>query len=228
MMTVINNKNIPIRRMSIESAELAKIAINSYITSKISFANAIGLTADNIPNCSSFDVLSAIGSDTRIGNKYLSKGLGFGGPCFPRDNRAIQKVIDRTEGLDYQLPLNNEKFNRELPVFYSKKITQVCLEKEILNVIVIGLTYKDGSHLIQESQSYAISLDLIKKFKVFYFDPDVNSHEISNEIKEFNSNSELFGNILLLNCSRESYKQEFVRSILDKRKLNYFQFQIWK
>ena len=47
-MTIVIDKNIPIRKMSIESAEMSKISINSYITAKISFANAIGLTADSI------------------------------------------------------------------------------------------------------------------------------------------------------------------------------------
>ena len=114
--------------MSLESAEMAKIAINSYITSKISFANAIGIASDNITNCSSKDVLSAIGSDSRIGKKYLSKGLGFGGPCFPRDNRAIQQVINRNEGLDYFLPINNERLNKKLPDFYAQKVSQFCLD----------------------------------------------------------------------------------------------------
>ena len=131
MMTIVNDQNIPIRRMSIESAEMAKIAINSYITSKISFANAIGLTADSIENCCSNDVLSAIGSDSRIGNKYLSKGLGFGGPCFPRDNRAIQQVINRNTALEYELPLDNEKFNTKLPNYYANKITSICIEENI-------------------------------------------------------------------------------------------------
>ena len=166
MMTIIKNKNIPVKRMSLESAEMAKIAINSYITSKISFANAIGIASDNITNCSSKDVLSAIGSDSRIGNKYLSKGLGFGGPCFPRDNRAIQQVINRNEGLDYHLPISNEKFNKKLPDYYARKVSQYCLSKDIDNVLVVGLTYKDGSYLLEESQSYLISLIAIVHCKI--------------------------------------------------------------
>lgn len=227
MMTIINNKEIPIRRMSIESAEMAKIAINSYITSKISFANAIGLTADHIKNCSSYDVLEAVGSDSRIGKKYLNKGLGFGGPCFPRDNRAIQEVINRTKGLDYPLPLNNEKFNKNLPIFYSNKITEFCKEKNIVNILLIGLSYKDGSHLLEGSQSYEISLKLSELFNVFYFDPDVRDIDVDRKIKNFNSKLNLSGNILFLNCSRDKNKEIMVRELLNEKNLNFFEFKIW-
>ena len=227
MMTIINNKNIPVRRMSIESAEMAKIAINSYITAKISFANAIGLTADSIDNCCANDVLSAIGSDTRIGKKYLSKGLGFGGPCFPRDNRAIQKVIDKTEGLHYKLPLDNESFNSRLPDYYVNKISCICYERKIINVVIIGLTYKDGSYLLTESQSYEIALKLSENFKVFYFDPDVLNSEVKEQIKNFNHKTKVSGDIILVNCSRDKSKLLMVKDIIKEKKINTFEFGIW-
>ena len=226
-MTIVNDKNIPIRKMSIESAEMAKIAINSYITSKISFANAIGITADSIENCSAKDVLSAIGSDTRIGSKYLSRGLGFGGPCFPRDNRAIQKVIDRTEGLVYKLPLDNEKFNNRLPSYFVTKINRYCLDKKIPNSLVVGLTYKDGSYLLTESQSYLIALKLSEKLNVFYFDPDVLSPEKELNLQEFNSESKINGDLLLLNCSRDNKKSAMAKKILIEKNINFFDFEIW-
>ena len=228
MMTVVQNKNIPVRRMSIESAEMAKIAINSYITSKISFANAIGITADSIENCSSRDVLSAIGSDSRIGKKYLSKGLGFGGPCFPRDNRAIQQVINKTDGLHYNLPSDNEKFNRELPNYYVKEIFSICKNKKLNNVLVVGVTYKDGSYLLVESQSYEIALKLKEKLNVFYFDPDVCSSENVQDIEAFNSETKVNGDILLLNCSRDIEKLLMAKNIVNYKKLNFFEFRIWE
>ncbi len=228
MMTVIKNKKIPIRRMSIESAEMSKISINSYITSKISFANAIGLASDSIQNCSSKDVLSAIGSDSRIGSKYLSKGLGFGGPCFPRDNRAIQQVINRTSGLDYKLPIDNEIFNSKLPTYYMKRITKICSEKKISSVVIVGLTYKDGSYLLAESQAYDIALKLKKELQVFYFDPDVIYPENIKDIEVFSSDSRVDGDILLLNCSRNKEKSLMAKNIIKQKKLNLFEFQIWE
>ena len=214
--------------MSIESAEMAKIAINSYITSKISFANAIGITADSIENCSSKDVLSAIGSDSRIGKKYLNKGLGFGGPCFPRDNRAIQQVINKTDGLNYKLPIDNEKFNREIPNYYVNKILSICTNKKLKDVLVVGVTYKDGSYLLVESQSYEIALKLKEKLNVFYFDPDIYFSENVQDIEAFNSESKVNGDILLLNCSRDAEKLVMVKKIINNKRLNYFEFQVWE
>ena len=228
MMTIIKNKKIPIRRMTIESAEMAKISINSYITSKISFANAIGITAENIENCSSKDVLSAIGSDSRIGKKYLNKGLGFGGPCFPRDNRAIQQVINRAEGLDYHLPIQNEIFNSKLPEYYFRKIDQYCISKNLENILVVGLTYKDGSYLLEESQSYLISLKLSKIYKVFYFDPDVSNDVKDLSLEKFHQKSKVNGDIFLLNCSRDASKFKMAKKIIQEKNLNYFQLDIWE
>ncbi len=228
MLTIINDKNIPIRTMSIESAEMAKISINSYITSKISFANAIGLTSDCIDNCSSTDVLDAIGSDSRIGNKYLSKGLGFGGPCFPRDNRAIQQVINKTVGLEYKLPIDNEKFNSKLPVYYSKKIQKICEVENISEICVIGLSYKDGSYLLEESQSFAIALNLKENFKMFYFDPDIENLDKSNQIECFDLKSDVKGKLLLLNCSRDIKKLTGIKEILIKKEITFLELDIWK
>ncbi len=74
----------PVRRMSLENAELAKLAVNAFVTTKITFANMLADVCARIPDGDVDVVADAIGLDTRIGRKYLSGGLGFGGPCFPR------------------------------------------------------------------------------------------------------------------------------------------------
>src|SRR3984893_831886 len=84
------NRNSPrIARMSIVSAELTKISLNSYITMKISFTNQLRLIAARHPQADIHAILDALGNDSRIGKKYLRAGLSYGGPCFPRDNRLL-------------------------------------------------------------------------------------------------------------------------------------------
>src|SRR5437868_12805925 len=84
------NRNEPrIARMSIISAELTKISVNSFITMKISFTNQLRMVAERFPKADIHTVLDAIGSDSRINHKYLRAGASFGGPCFPRDNRLL-------------------------------------------------------------------------------------------------------------------------------------------
>ncbi len=70
-------------------AEIAKIAINSYVTMKISFTNTISQIADVENNINVSKILNTIGADKRIGNKYLELGALFSGPCFPRDNLNV-------------------------------------------------------------------------------------------------------------------------------------------
>ena len=82
-------KSPMIRRMSPSSAEICKLSINCFITMKISYSNMIGDIADLTPNANKYDILSAVGCDSRIGSKCLIPGYAFGGPCFPRDNRAL-------------------------------------------------------------------------------------------------------------------------------------------
>merc|ERR1719453_938448 len=76
-------------RMTPSSAEITKISINCFITTKISYANMIGDIADCTPDADKDAILQAVGMDSRIGPKCLKPGYGFGGPCFPRDNRAL-------------------------------------------------------------------------------------------------------------------------------------------
>ena len=75
--------------MSVMSAELTKISVNSFITMKISFTNQLLMIAEQFPKAADYVILDAIGSDSRINHKYLGAGVSFGGPCFPRDNRLL-------------------------------------------------------------------------------------------------------------------------------------------
>ena len=79
----------PVRRMTLENAELAKISVNAFVTTKITFANMLAEICAAIPGGDVDVVSDALGLDSRIGRKYLTGGLGFGGPCFPRDNVAL-------------------------------------------------------------------------------------------------------------------------------------------
>mmetsp|Transcript_16891 Transcript_16891/g.47142 ORF Transcript_16891/g.47142 Transcript_16891/m.47142 type:complete len:413 (+) Transcript_16891:133-1371(+) len=78
-----------IQRMSQSSAEICKISINCYVTMKIAYANTISDIAAKTPGADATEILRAVGHDSRVGTKCLMPGWGFGGPCFPRDNRAL-------------------------------------------------------------------------------------------------------------------------------------------
>ncbi|MGH2611105.1 MAG: nucleotide sugar dehydrogenase, partial [Tepidiformaceae bacterium] len=79
----------PTARMNFVNAELSKLAVNTYVTMKITYANLLAGLCERLPGGDVDAVTGALGLDARIGRKYLKGGLGYGGPCFPRDNRAM-------------------------------------------------------------------------------------------------------------------------------------------
>ena len=99
--------------MSATAAELVKLAVNCFLTTKISYANMVGEVLALSGRSDEIDgVLKAIGSDSRIGKKFLNFGYGYGGPCLPRDNRSFAACAKKL-GLDYDLGTTTDKFNNE-------------------------------------------------------------------------------------------------------------------
>ncbi|MBI2513667.1 MAG: nucleotide sugar dehydrogenase [Opitutae bacterium] len=144
----VSQNNAPVRRMTLENAEIAKIAVNSFVTMKISFANMLAEFCEKIPGGNVDVVSDALGMDKRIGRKYLTGGFGFGGPCFPRDNVAMNFMGGQL-GVDSRLLACNDDYNRGLSRRYVEKL-QPHFPKGA-NVAVLGLAYKPLSHVIEES-----------------------------------------------------------------------------
>ena len=144
----VSQNNAPVKRMSLENAELAKIAVNSYVTMKISFANMLADFCEHLPGGDVDVVSDALGMDKRIGRKYLTGGFGFGGPCFPRDNVALN-FMGKSLGVDTRLLAVNDDYNRGLSKRYVENLQQHL--PKAANVAVLGLAYKPLSHVIEES-----------------------------------------------------------------------------
>ena len=138
------------RRMSLENAELTKIALNSFVTTKITFANMIAELCERIPGGDVDTVTRALGLDRRIGGAYLTGSLGYGGPCFPRDNDALASFADSV-GVDASLPRATDRRNRQVAAGLMERLgIQVGPST---TVAVLGIAYKPGTTVIEESQS---------------------------------------------------------------------------
>jgi len=104
-------ENTPhIARMSIASAEVAKVALNAYITLKISFANHLANVCERVPGADVDAITQAVGTDSRISRKYFTGGMAFGGTCFPRDTFAFKK-LSAAVGLESPLMDATETIN---------------------------------------------------------------------------------------------------------------------
>jgi UDPglucose 6-dehydrogenase len=152
------NRNKPyIARMSIVSAELAKISLNSYITMKISFTNQLRIIADRFPGADIHAILNAIGSDSRIGRKYLRAGVSYGGPCFPRDNRLLAYSA-RQKGVEAPLAEASDRVNQQANVDLFEKARAMVAPAE--TTAVLGLSYKPDTYITEESAGLALAQQL--------------------------------------------------------------------
>jgi nucleotide sugar dehydrogenase len=146
-------------RMDPISAEITKLATNCFLTTKISFANAIGDLTIKMGGDQDA-VLSAIGSDSRIGPKYLNYGFGFGGPCFPRDNQAL---ISAASSFDIPLLIAEATVN----VNASHLMFQLnqLLDQQLDTYVFDYITYKPGTDILEESQQLKLAILLREKGK---------------------------------------------------------------
>jgi UDPglucose 6-dehydrogenase len=159
----------PVRRMSLVNAELTKIAVNTYVTMKISYANALADMCERLPGADVDTVSDALGLDTRIGRKYLRGAIAYGGPCFPRDNKAFA-VLARDLGSEALLAEATDAVN-VAQIDRLARIVQSRL-KEGNAVGILGLAYKPDTAVIDESPGVALARLLGEAgYEVHVYDP---------------------------------------------------------
>ena len=159
----------PLKVMAPTSAEITKIAINTFVTMKISFANMIGEIADASVGADAYDILDAVGADTRIGSAYLKPALGYGGPCFPRDNAALA-AFALSVNVNAPIGLAADEVNDRQPDKIIQEVKAVAAPGAC--VAVLGLSYKPSTPVTEQSQSVAIANLLVDSgFRAKAFDP---------------------------------------------------------
>lgn len=171
-------------RMGNTNAELTKIALNSYITMKISFANTLAEICERLPSGDVDVVTSTLGLDKRIGNKYIKGGLGFGGPCFPRDNKAFSYLAKQVN-CKARLAEASDQVNEN----QVKRIEQIVESK--LNgkgkIAILGLAYKPNTNVVEASQAIDIAKALVRDgYSISVYDPlgtDNAKVLLGNEVK---------------------------------------------
>lgn len=194
-------------KMSFFEAETSKIAINTFITTKISFANTIGLFIEKVTGSrkSAQSVLNAVGGDSRIGRKYFKYGLSYGGPCFPRDNRALSAHLN-SHGIKAWLPEATDQFNNDLTLYWIDRINSGGYDA----MIIVGLAYKSGTDFIEESPLINIGQALSNDIDIYFID---------ELIEEFPS----FDKVCPANLIKiKTYKKVIVLNNYGSHKLDYF------
>lgn len=224
----ICNNNPAVEIMNIPTAELTKISLNSFVTAKITFANILGEICENIPKADVDRVTKALGNDKRIGRYFLKSGLGFGGPCFPRDNLAfvyMAKKYGAKSPIAKAVHSYNQKMANRVGNIFLKNISQ---NKKIG---FLGLSYKPGTPVVEESHSLKIVKKLIKlKYKIFVYEPAGYQHarsELKNKViycknlKECLEKCDVF---FISNVEKEFFK---IKNFI-KNKKNKVIFDPWR
>jgi len=158
-----------VRRMNFVNAELTKISVNTYVTTKISYANMLADICDRIPGADVEVVTQAIGCDSRIGVKYLRGAIGYGGPCFPRDNVAFaalaRSIGARAELAEATDTLNRYQIERVLGAIQARHPGTGAIG-------VLGLAYKPDTSVVEQSQGLELVERLLEDGQdVVAFDP---------------------------------------------------------
>jgi UDPglucose 6-dehydrogenase len=182
----------PFRRMSLVNAELTKIAVNTYVTMKISYANALADMCERLPGADVEAVTDALGLDSRIGGKYLRGAISYGGPCFPRDNKAFG-VLARDIGAEPLLAEATDAVN----VAQTDRLARVVQSRLEAgdSVGILGLAYKPDTSVIEESPGVALARLLTNAgYEVHVYDPvatDAGVNALGGSVQGASSVAEL-------------------------------------
>jgi UDPglucose 6-dehydrogenase len=171
----------PIARMNWINAEITKLAVNTYITTKISYANMLARLCEKLPDADVNVVTDALGLDSRIGGKYLKGAVSYGGPCFPRDNRAMASLAARV-GASSGLAEATDIFNRA----QIKSLAELVKGHHFGDgaIGILGLTYKPDTDVVEESFGLLLAQELLAaNLPVVVFDPSADAARVSSQCK---------------------------------------------
>ncbi|WP_263834154.1 nucleotide sugar dehydrogenase [Salinibacter sp.] len=156
----------PVRRTDPVSAEIVKMAINTYVTTKISFANNLAQICDGIGGDVD-EVTDIITDDWRINGNFFTAGTAYGGPCFPRDNKAFTALAEAA-GTAAPLAAATDQVNRNHTSWIAKKVRDVTPPSG--SVGILGMAFKPGVTSTRESQGRKLVSELQDEFNMHCYD----------------------------------------------------------
>jgi UDPglucose 6-dehydrogenase len=155
---------------SAQSAEIIKHASNAFLALKISFINAVANLAESV-DADIDDIAAGVGMDSRIGPRFLSAGLGYGGSCFPKDVAAFHWVAQQ-QGVDFQLLDEVRKINDTQREVFFNKVRAALWTLRGKRLGALGLAFKGGTDDIRESPAiHVIRMLLEAGASVSAYDP---------------------------------------------------------
>ncbi len=146
---------------STRSAEMIKHASNAFLAMKISFINAVASICESV-GANVQQVCDGIGTDSRIGPRFLNPGIGYGGSCFPKDLMAFRAVA-KESGYDFRLLDEVIRINEDQRRRFLKRVRSVLWTLRGKRLGVLGLAFKGGTDDIRESPALLLVQELLRE-----------------------------------------------------------------
>lgn len=160
----------PLIETSAKSAELIKHASNAFLAMKISFINAVASICESV-GANVQQVCKGVGTDARIGPRFLNPGIGYGGSCFPKDLMAFRAVA-RESGYDFRLLDEVMRINEEQRARFIRKVRSALWTLRGKRLGVLGLAFKGGTDDIRESPAILLIESLMHEgCEICAYDP---------------------------------------------------------
>ena len=190
----IINKGAKFLTVSRRSSELIKYASNAFLATKITFINEIANLCEST-NTNVEDIAIGIGTDQRIGSRFLRAGPAFGGSCFPKDIRAIVKTANKFS-VDLSIIKTVIKSNENRKKLITDKIIKILGSVRRKRIGFLGVTFKANTDDMRDSQFLKIYPKLLKRgASLSYYEPTGKKYEIkSSKIKFVSSIKQILEN----------------------------------
>jgi UDPglucose 6-dehydrogenase len=179
----------PVIIMDEKSAEMTKYAANSFLALKISFMNEMANLAEKV-GADINDIRKGIGTDNRIGNRFLFPGIGYGGSCFPKDVKALQSI---SKEYDYDFKIVNAVIDvnqKQRELFFQRMQAKIDLQGK--KIAIWGLAFKPNTDDIREAPALYLIDELLKyETKIHVYDPEA----MENVAKKYSQKINFGGNM---------------------------------
>ena len=207
-------------------AELIKYAANAFLATKITYINEIANLCEKI-NVNVEDVSLGIGSDLRIGSRFLRAGPSYGGSCFPKDTKGLISIGEK-EKVDLSIVKSVVRSNEKRKKLILNKISQILKNKiKSKKVSILGVTFKPNTDDMRDSMSLKIIPYLVKKGAIVsYYDPTGEKKEFKNlsncnfyiNINDAVKNADL----IILHTEWDEFKSLNFNSLIKKKKTSLY------
>lgn len=160
----------PVLIVDRRSAEMIKYASNAFLATKISFINEVA-TLCELLGADVHAVAQGMGLDSRIGQKFLQAGVGYGGSCFPKDTRALLHMAKQA-GYDFRIVRSTIEVNERLPLRVIEKLEGFLGSLSGRRIALLGLAFKPETDDVREAPAIFVSRHLLERgASVVGYDP---------------------------------------------------------